>query len=214
MRYVFAMLLLFLSLTAFCGVNGLLPTGDGSYYPQSEYHSSMSTENDISKFALSFNPLGFIQFGPFIGAEFRLKENVVLNLHTRISNLGLLSYVVRGENLDKLSGVSFGAGPIIFLTENQSKPYIGLLMEYDWAKSLYHSGSYNENTHFENNIAFLANGGYRFRFPSGFFVNTGLFLGAAWTTWTEEYTDSSIEGEDGRGIRPFGMFEVTLGIEL
>lgn len=103
---------------------------------------------------------------------------------------------------------------MIFLSEKQNKPYIGLLVEYDRVKSLYHSGSYNENIHFENNIAFLANGGYRFRFPSGFFVNSGIFLGAAKTTWTEEYTDPDIEGEDGSGIRPFGMFEVTIGIEL
>ena len=38
-------------------------------------------ENPISMFSVYFNPLGFVQFGPIVNAELRLKENLLLNLH-------------------------------------------------------------------------------------------------------------------------------------
>jgi hypothetical protein len=165
-------------------------------------------------FSLFINPLGFIQFGPFMGVEIPLKGNVVLNAHTRISSLGLLSYVVRGEDVDKISGYCLGAGPVVLLGEGQNRPYLGMLIEYDKADALYHKGASNERTNREHNIAFFFNGGYRFRFSSGFFVSTGAFLGVARTTWTEDYTDPDREDEEDGGIRPFGMFEVTLGLEF
>ena len=81
-------------------------------------------ENSISKFALSINPLGFVQFGPSIVAELGLNENLALNAHVRFPSLGVLSYIVRadGEEINSLSGIAFGAGMNYFFGEKKNKP--------------------------------------------------------------------------------------------
>ena len=68
-------------------------------------------------------------------------------------------------------------------------------------------------------IVFIFNGGYRFRFDGGFFINTGALLGAASTRYNWDYVDPSYGSSDetsreGKDITPFGMLEVTLGIEF
>ncbi len=177
-------------------------------------------ETDISKFALSLNPLGFIQFGPVINAEFGIKENIVLNTHVRFPSVGLLTYVVKyhDDGLDELSGIAFGGGFIYFFGEYMSKPYIGGMLEYHRTESLYAKDEGWEWSQIDRSVVFIFNGGYRWRFEGGFFVNTGAFLGAAVGNYDWEYADPSYDpyepGGDGKDVTPFGMFEVTLGLEF
>lgn len=175
----------------------------------------------LSKFALSVNPLGFVQFGPLASAEIGLSKSMVLNLHVRFPSLGLLTYAVNyeEEGLDKLSGIAFGGGPIYFFGKKRSKPYLGVLLDFEMLKKMVAKDETWEWEETDNTGVFIVNGGYRFRFKSGFFINTGAFLGVAMTSYKWKYTDPdyvSYEDEEFKGtdIYPGGMVEVTVGIEF
>ena len=191
-----------------------------SFETNSPVYTLEFDEEDISKFALSINPLGFIQFGPVINAEFGIKENIALNTHVRFPSLGVLTYVLKyhDDGLDELSGIAFGGGLIYFFGENMSKPYVGGMIEYHRTESLYAKNEGWEWSQIDRSGVFIFNGGYRWRFEGGFFVNTGVFFGAAMGNYDWEYADPSYDldepGGDGKDITPFGMFEVTLGIEF
>jgi hypothetical protein len=177
-------------------------------------------DNSISPFAISVNPLGFVQFGPIINVEFGFPNNLVLNIHTRFPSAGLLTYVAldHEDGIDDLSGKAFGAGLLYFFTDKRHKPYIGGLLEYHTADILYGQGDAWEWDKTENAIVVIANGGYRFRFGH-FFLNTGAYLGAAFVNYEWDYTDPSYgeyddDPRDGSEVQPFGMIEVTLGLEF
>lgn len=179
-----------------------------------------TTDNAMSPVALSVNPLGFLQFGPMVNLEFGIK-NVVINTHARVGTLGLLSYVVNyhEDGLAQLSSYAFGGGPIIFMGKKQSRPYIGLLGEFDKTYLLNAEGEEWEWEKDMNTIVIALNGGYRFRFNSGFFINTGAYLGAAisqyeWGYTDESYYEDSDPAAEGSEAMPFGMLEVTFGIEF
>ena len=191
-----------------------------SFETNSPVYTLEFDEEDISKFALSINPLGFIQFGPVINAEFGIKENIALNTHVRFPSLGVLTYVLKyhDDGLDELSGIAFGGGLIYFFGENMSKPYVGGMIEYHRTESLYAKNEGWEWSQIDRSGVFIFNGGYRWRFEGGFFVNTGVFFGAAMGNYDWEYADPSYDLDepsgDGKDVTPFGMFEVTLGIEF
>lgn len=173
--------------------------------------------NSISKFAISINPLGFLQFGPIVCAEIGLQDNLVLNIHARVPFLGLLTYLVNEhrDGLDKLTGFAFGVGSIYFFGTRQHKPYAGVVLEYNYLKMLYAQGDSWEWDKSLNSVVFIMNGGYRFRFSGGFFINTGAFLGASIGPYKWDYTDPSYGSSDatareGTSIDPFGMLEVTI----
>ncbi|MEJ2053768.1 MAG: hypothetical protein P8X42_07600 [Calditrichaceae bacterium] len=168
--------------------------------------------NSISPFALSVNPLGVLQFGPIINMEFGFPNNLVLNIHTRFHSAGLLSYVTPEDNheIDDLSGIAFGAGLLYFMTERKHKPYIGALIEYHTHDILYSKGDIDEWERTDKGIVLIANGGYRFRFNSGFFMNAGAYLGAAILNYEWKYTDPTYfeygdDDNEGTDITPFGM---------
>jgi len=180
-----------------------------------------SQEYPISKFALSVNPIGFLQFGPSVSVEAGLTGSLVLNAHVRFPTLGLLSYVVNDDNdgLDELKGFAFGAGVIYFFGDKRNRPYAGMLIDYNRFKGLYAENKDWEWDETTNSIVFLLNGGYRFRFESGFFINTGAFFGVAINSWDWDYTDTSYGSSDessrtGTDAQPFGMVEVTFGFEF
>ena len=191
-------------------------------YPIKSFAQDQNTP--LSKFALSVNPIGILQFGPIVSAEIGLSNHLVLNMHIRFPSLGLLSYVAadHDDGLDEYSGIAFGGGLIFFLGNNMSKPYIGGLIDYQTHESLYAKDEDWEWSRTNNVLVFAFNGGYRFRFSGGFFINTGVFLGFANDNYEWEYTDTS-EGSwgsfdsssrDGSEIKLFLMLEVTLGVEF
>ncbi len=183
--------------------------------------SQDTNQEPIAKFALSLNPLGFVQFGPVISAEFGVKDDIAINTHVRIPTLGVLSWVIRdhSDGLDEMSGIAFGGGLLKFFGENQHKPYMGVLLEYDQFSAEYALGEQWEWYKDEKAIVFIFNGGYRFRFGEGFFINTGAYLGAATGRYQWEYSDVSYgtidsDPREGTSVTPFGMLEVTVGLEF
>jgi hypothetical protein len=158
----------------------------------------------ISRFALSLNPLGVVQFGPIVNAEAGLTKNLVLNAHVRFAPYGVLSYVVT-EWPDKITGFAYGGGLIYFFGEKRNKPYVGVISEYQKNKDIWENSDEIDKV-----FVFLVNGGYRFRFKSGFFINTGAYLGFGHSNWvwTGSYT------EEGSEFQPAGLVEVTFGFEF
>ncbi len=210
-------------------IHGLSTNGSLDHYGFQHFTKSGSTsmcglafspiqggEKD-RKLALSFNPLGFIQFGPILNFEYGLKSHIALNGHLRFSPLGALSYAIRSADggVDELSGIAFGGGLIYFTGENRSKAYVGMLLEYEKSTAIYLQGDSWEWTEKEKIFVFTFNGGYRFLFSSGFFVNTGAYLGVYRSKWNWYYTDSSNGyGNSGSDIKPFGMLELTFGLSF
>jgi hypothetical protein len=175
----------------------------------------------LSKIAISVNPVGFVQFGPMVNIEAGVTKSLAVNAHVRFSSVGLLTYVVNddADGLDELSGIAFGAGSIYFFGKQRNKPYAGILLEYEKVELLYAQFDPWEWKKTNNNFVFACNGGYRFRFKSGFFINTGAYLGAAVTKYEWNYTEPDYglddpEPREGTDVTPFGMVEVTLGFEF
>ena len=186
-----------------------------------EVKQEYSNEYPISKVAISVNPVGFVQFGPLVNIEVGLSKSLVVNAHVRFSSVGLLTYVVNDDpdGLDELSGIAFGAGSIYFFGKQRSKPYAGILLEFEKLELLYAQFDSWEWKETDQNGVFVCNGGYRFRFKSGFFINTGAYLGAAVTKYEWNYTEpdyglDDAEPREGTDVTPFGMVEVTLGFEF
>lgn len=212
-RYYFT----FLLTCALC--SSAFGSGNGLEF-KSQKRVNSDSEFPISKFSLSLSPLGFLQFGPWVNAEFGLSDNLVLNTHLRFPSLGVLAYIAHevepGD--DSMSGLAIGGGPILFLSTKQHKPYVGLLMEYDATSKKYNIGESWEQFEKDNIFVFMISGGYRFRFNNGFYLNTGALLGAAYSSWNTEYVDQSYYTADrydsGTSIIPFGMLDLTIGIEF
>ncbi len=184
--------------------------------------NAANTESDsvvypVPKFAMSVNPLGFIQFGPVLSGEFGLNESTLINAHMRFSSLGLLSWVIRETDagLDELDAFAFGAGIVRFMGYNQNRPYIGFFLERETSNAVYASGYLDEWSQDNKTTVFIFNIGYRFNFNDGFFINTGAFFGGAATTyeWRYKYPDLIYDPEprSGEDTNAFGMFEVSFG---
>lgn len=221
-RIVMLLVLILVPVTGFSQTSAnLFPPVKLDPYAGMEIKGFEISQDPISRFALSINPLGFIQFGPLVNAELGIKEDLVINAHVRVPTLGILTYLIRAhsDGLEELSEFAFGGGLIKFFGENQHKPYAGILLEYGWYHAEFGWGEPWEWYKDEGYVVFVFNGGYRFRFEQGFFINTGAFLGAGIGAYDWEYTDLSYGASDneprsGTGVTPFGMLEVTFGKEF
>jgi hypothetical protein len=181
-------------------------------------------ENNFTpKVGLFFNPLGFIQFGPILGAEILCTKNFTIEGHVRLSSLGLLMYAIshndNGDAPYSISGTGIGGGCEYFLPGRSGGLYIGLLMELGSQTSLYYQDSQWDNYQDDSNyFVFLFNVGYKFTFQSGFYIKTGGFLGFADIYKGKWYnigtnTDKSIHTDNSK-IIPDGFAELTFGIDF
>lgn len=216
------LLLLVLPVTGFSQTsNSLYESTELNHSKELTLNYSKTTQEPISKIAISLNPLGFVQFGPVFNGEFRISDDIVINTHIRISVLGMLTYVMKNhpDGLDDLGGIAYGGGIIKFFGEKKNKPYAGILFEYDQSSAIYAQYDQREWSQADQAIVFIFNGGYRFRFDGGIFINTGAYLGAAAGVYEWEFADVTYGSYDsspriGTSLTPFGMLDVTLGIEF
>jgi len=194
------------------------------------------------KWAVHSNLLGFVQFGPVVSLEYNFTRSLTLDAHARFSSVGALTPILhnavvdRGGRPDQFSGIAFGGGPKWFVKTKKDKVYVGLLFEYEMSDVLYLEDYVNEWNRDNRKMILMLNPGYRFRFAQklipgshrkldqsireGLFLNTGIYVGAERNQYKWDYTDpESIGSEDptpreGREIKPFGMLEVSVGIEF
>ncbi|MDJ1505815.1 hypothetical protein [Xanthocytophaga agilis] len=193
-----------------------ISTQSKSSYPLSQ-SSYLLESKPLPKRMLGINPLGVLQFGPVFQGEFRLTEQGYLMSHVRIPYLGLLYHIITigGEENVTVSPLALGLGAgykSLFLTQKGAF-YIGGLAEYSFGSSTGNDGS-DWESHFSN-VALLANGGYRWRWPEKKYVlSLGAYMGA-YTALKDEwyYTASPAEPKDERSTTLLFMIELTFGWE-
>jgi len=195
---------------------------------------------DFPRWSLHSNLLGFVQFGPVVSLEYNFTRHITLNAHVRFPSVGALTKMIyeadvdRGGRPDNFSGIAFGGGPLYFFNVKKDKAYAGILFEYEMADALYQEDYVNEWTQDNKKMILMLNSGYRFRFGQktiagshrqfdkfireGLFVNTGIYLGAEKNQYVWKYNDPEADPDptprEGTKIRPFGMLEVSVGLEF
>jgi hypothetical protein len=195
----------------------------------SEKSNSEKTNNQINESLNSnpnsigfyLNPLGFVQFGPTLGTEITRNTRLIIDGHIRFSSLGALMYVVTANDNDgnpnSISGLGLGCGVKYLFPSRLGGLYTGASFEYGWQS---HTYAEDEAWAWESEVTyvvFMGSFGYKFKFSSGFFINTGLLFGTEigtsdkWHNLKNYKGDSSYHIEDPQ-MYPFGMLEVCFGI--
>jgi hypothetical protein len=173
--------------------------------------------------AVLINPLGFLQFGPIVDLDFRVGANTQVGGQIRFSGLGILYHLVASEGYTETdevltSSMAVGAG-VKYFFENPDSPhrlYVGGVFEYGWGGTRGSIGYTNEWEGSHQYWDLLTNVGYRWRFPSNFFVNAGILTGAANTTKSEWWfiKTPAQKKEDPKKIVFVIMAEVAFGFEF
>ncbi len=189
-------------------------------------------DNPVTRiFAVSVQPLGFVQFGPVAGIDFGISQQVAFHSHVRFTSLGLLSKLARKDddldfnqdepgNADKFRGMAFGFGPLFYFGENRSRFYMGPVFEIATAQVVYNFNTFNyypntpspySVTVDEMSLIWSNNIGYRSVYPSGLFINTGIYLGLNFRRWTEDHSLNHNYDDSDEGVYPYVMLELALG---
>lgn len=202
---------------------------------------SKSLAASFPRWAVHSNLLGFVQFGPVVSGEFNLTRNLSVNSHVRFTSVGALTPILhqadvdRGGRPDQFAGFAFGGGPMWFFKTKVDKAYLGLNFEYEMSDVLYLEGYFNEWNRDNRKMIVMLNTGYRFMFGEklipatnrkidkfvreGLFLNTGIYVGAERNQYNWHYTEPGAGEDDltpreGIIIKPFGMLEVSVGLEF
>lgn len=193
------------------------------------------------RWAVHSNVLGFAQFGPVLSAEYNLTRKLSLNSHVRFSSVGALTPILHQADVDKggrpdqFAGIAFGGGPMWFFKTKVDKAYLGLIFEYEMSDLLYLEDYFNEWDRDNRKMILMLNTGYRFMFGEklipasnrkidkfvrkGLFLNTGIYIGAERNKFNWDYTqpgagEDDLTPREGIEIKPFGMLELSVGLEF
>jgi hypothetical protein len=166
--------------------------------------------------ALQVNPLGLLQFGPIVQAEFKVSEQGhYLAPHVRFPYFGVLYHVTTIDGEDDVTvspgALGLGIGYKKLFANAAGAWYIGGALDYSFGKS-----ESDGRVKWDNEFSYLnlmANGGWRWRNPDSRFVfGVGAFLGPSIALKDDTtYTDGRVEDE--RESSFLGMLELTLGWE-
>jgi hypothetical protein len=162
--------------------------------------SSQNEEYPVPRIAVHANPVGYFMFGPVVSLEAGLTKHLVLNGHVRFSSIGKMTketiYTDEEDIPDELTGIAFGGGPLYFFGKRLSKPYAGILFEYDKADVKYatiEDWAWQQN---DKSMLFMVNAGYRLRFKFGLFINAGIYGGVAKVKSHWDYIDIPYGSDD------------------
>lgn len=193
------------------------------------------------RWAVHSNLLGFVQFGPVLSGEYNITRKITLAAHARFSSVGALTPILHqaetdgGGRPDRFTGIAFGGGPLWFFDIRKDKAYVGLTGEYEMSNVLYLEDFVNEWERDNRKVIAMINTGYRFMFGQklipassrktdqfirdGLFLNAGIYAGAEWNSFRWDYTEPGVGTDDlspreGTEIKPFGMLELSVGLEF
>jgi opacity protein-like surface antigen len=193
--------------------------------------AAAGTSVPLGAATLYVHPLGFVQFGPLIGLEFRANDGLTIDVHWRYAKLGFTyAALVQALNPDETKDISFGAmgfgSQVRYyfpLSRRAGRPYFGGMFEYSIDKGTTEKGEDWESTYDSRQMVFCATGGYRYRIGTGFNMTLGLMAGCAFGISNEwSYTDqvtpynpskAGIQENDPVTI-PFAMLELGIGWEF
>lgn len=167
-------------------------------------------------FALVTNPLGILQFGPTMSAQFALTPSTFIGPTVRFAGFGILTHLVIGGDELKMGSMSAGLHLTQFINNpSPRRYYIGGIIEYGWGGSRGDVGYSDEWESKSSALVIMANFGNRWRFSSGFFVNFGVFAGFTkelndrWWYLTSPYDIRDSEDD----LYIIGMVELSIGLE-
>lgn len=191
--------------------------GNSSYRPMGSFK-----DHDPFKIGFYFQPLGIVQFGPIIGLTTTVNTNFIFEGYARLAGYGLLMYVSHidndGDLPEKVEGMGYGFGFKYLFRREKGGFYLGPFVDFHHSLAKFNIGDDDWEWYSENrSLVLMANGGYKFISSSGFFVQTGLFLGTAIPTYSEWwYTnpEKDTKKPNDTNVKPFGFLEVTIGIEF
>lgn len=167
------------------------------------------------------DPLGFLEFGPMIGAEITLRSKLLIDATLRFIPLGALSYVTEADdndgNPDRISGLGIGGAVKYLIPSRLGGLFVGGALEFSWWTSYYIQDSPARWQKDKQAIMPLVTAGYKFRLKSGFFITAGGYLGIQIPVVDQWYYTSNGDNtvyQIDKTIEPAGMFELSFGYEF
>jgi len=186
-----------------------------------EHTGEHSVDSKPNRIGFYVDPLGFLEFGPMIGAEFTLKSRFLIDASLRFFPLGVLSYVTEATGDDgspnRIAGLGISGAFKYFVPKRSGGFYIGGALEYSFWTSYFAQGKPSEWQRDRVALMPLATAGYKFRFRSGFFITTGGVLGIQIPLvdqWHYTNNGDNTVYLNNKTIGPAGMFEVSFGYEF
>ncbi len=148
-------------------------------------------DRPVGSYYFLANPLGFLQFGPVIELGIQAMPETMIGAHVRFAGLGLLAQLITAaEPGSTLSPISIAPGLSIVrlfrLGNSPDRFYVGSTFDFqiNWTSGDDTTGEWTGSNAL---IVIMSNFGYRWRFPSRFFLNVGAFAGVGIWLWDEWY---------------------------
>ncbi len=182
---------------------------------------SAPSNNETGSGEVVFNPLGFFQFGPMVDIGPRVGNSSFIDFHFRWAYAGLLYQVIESDGFENdVDTNSYGVG--IRFTHLLLKPgsphciYIGGAFEITRGGSEYSYSDYSsENfTREWKGRTLVFNMGYRWRFPSGFFMQLGGYAGFHDQYEAEITYENGYSKKNPEKTRVIAMLEFSIGTEF
>ena len=180
----------------------LLVCGIGYLYAQ-----RFPKDPNSATFGIYGNPVGFLTFGPIIGAEFTW-SHLNIETHVRFPSVGLLVPILHDIDyaitIEKGFGVGIGAK--YFLPSRIGGFYAGGFFEFSRYTADY--DNYNEYDK-TTTMAFGASVGYRFVLSFGLYFRAGAYLGVA-VSKTDNF-EAYYDVRHYKDVMFFGMPDLSIG---
>jgi len=207
-----------------------IKTSDGSVFVYSMNDVERITKEDrpagaataalkpLGSAAYSVNPLGFLQIGPVLQAEFKAAPSLLVGPYVRLLGLGLVTHAL--ASYDKLDAGSLAIGGTFryFFGDPDLHDhfYAGAIAEYGFgggtiSEDSYVNGRYVDGIYKFAYMGFGTNFGYRWRFDSPLFIGLGIMAGAS--SETSDYRESPQRTDYPKKTYFIGMVEFTIGFE-
>ncbi|MCB9250890.1 MAG: hypothetical protein H6605_00345 [Flavobacteriales bacterium] len=177
------------------------------------------TSAQSPKLTASFNPMGFLFFGPALNVGYVVNQTTTLNFDIRRNSMGLLARAIRGNDpeLYSFKGTGFAVGLTKFKNSVEEGLYFGGYLALDIQKTKYiedNPWAWHETT---KTIAILGNVGKRIKLGDKFYLNAGAVVGAGMVKFDWEYDDVAIgitdpEERSGNSFIPIGSLELAIGM--
>jgi small nuclear ribonucleoprotein (snRNP)-like protein len=187
--------------------------------PEPQAEAPQEGDRPVAFLNLLLDPLGFLQMGPVAEVEFRILPSTLLAATVRFEGLGLVYQAVASEGFENtVSPTSIAIGVTVYQlipARGANRIYIAGFVGYGWGSSEGGSGSYAWSSTW-GQIEVGGGGGYRWRFPSGFFLDVGAVAGVGYNPGTKwSYDDAPHTYFTNDPMATFiGMLQLHVGWEL
>jgi small nuclear ribonucleoprotein (snRNP)-like protein len=130
---------------------------------------------------LQLDPLGFLQIGPSVEAGFRVAPLTLIGAAVRLEGLGLLYQGIATQGFQNDASLLSMAIDVmvwqLFPAAGANRWYIGGMVGYGWGSTSGTSYSYGDWKGTNSHIELGVSAGYRWRFPSRFYLDVGGLIG-------------------------------------